>query len=89
MTQELVKFETYYKVKHGNRRLAWDHALGTAVLRGNFKAEPKDLSVSLYQALVLLLFNNEVELTFHEIKEQTLMGMCVLRMVFRVQISLI
>ena len=74
MTDELNKFSEFYKIKHGSHKLDWDHALGIATLRANFKAGPKELSVSLYQAAILLLFNETSEVPFREIKSQTSMG---------------
>ena len=34
----------------------------------------KELSVSLYQAVILMLFNDASELSFMDIKEQTRLG---------------
>lgn len=74
MQDDITKYATFYKSKHSGRKLDWDHALGTATLRGRFKNGEKELSVSLYQGVILLLFNEDSELTFQEIKEQTSMG---------------
>jgi cullin-4 len=74
MQAELTKYSAFYKAKHQGHKLEWDYALGTAELRARFKAGTKDLSVSLYQAVVLLLFNETTELLFTEILEQTRMG---------------
>lgn len=74
MTDELNNFSEFYKKEHGTRKLDWDHALGTATLRANFKAGPKELSVSLYQAIILILFNDLQEIPFRDIKSQTSMG---------------
>jgi len=71
MQADLSVYHRFYKSKHQNHRLDWDHALGTATLKARFRKGPKDLSVSLYQAIVLLLFNDEDELGFKTIKEQT------------------
>ncbi|KAG5641761.1 hypothetical protein DXG03_004273 [Asterophora parasitica] len=71
MQEELTKYAIYYKARHAGHVLDWDHALGTATLKGRFNAGPKELSVSLYQAVVLLLFNNATELHYPEILEQT------------------
>nr|VWP01822.1 Glutamyl-tRNA synthetase (EC [Ganoderma boninense] len=71
MQDDLSTFTQYYKAKHQGRTLDWDHALGTAVLRARFKAGEKELSVSLYQAVILLLFNEGEEFTYADIKEQT------------------
>ena len=74
MQAELTKYGEYYKSKHSGRILDWVHSLGTAILRARFKAGTKELSVSLYQAVVLLLFNETTEIPFVDIKEQTNIG---------------
>ena len=77
MQDDLSTFTRYYKSKHQGRTLDWDHALGTATLKARFKGGNKELSVSLYQAIILLLFNEEEELVYTDIKEQTRLGMLV------------
>ena len=75
MQAELTAYDAnYYQKKHPRRTLTWDHSLGTMTLKGRFKAAPKELSVSLYQGVVLLLFNDAAELSYEEIKEATLLG---------------
>ena len=74
MQAELTKYGEHYKSKHSGRILDWIHSLGTAILRARFKAGTKELSVSLYQAVVLLLFNETTEIPFVDIKEQTNIG---------------
>lgn len=74
MQEELTKYSDYYKGRHSGHKLDWDHSLGTATLKARFSAGVKELSVSLFQALVLLLFNESEDLPFGDIKEQTNMG---------------
>ena len=74
MQAELTKYGEHYKFKHSGRILDWIHSLGTAILKAQFKAGTKELSVSLYQAVVLLLFNEATEIPFVDIKEQTNIG---------------
>ena len=74
MQDDLTTFTEYYKAKHQGRTLDWDHALGTAVLKARFRAGEKELSVSLYQAVILLLFNDSESITYTDIKEQTNLG---------------
>ena len=74
MQAELTKYGEHYKSKHSGRILDWIHSLGTAILRARFKVGTKELSVSLYQAVVLLLFNETTEIPFVDIKEQTNIG---------------
>jgi cullin-4 len=68
-----MRYEQFYKTKHKNHTLYWDHALGTAALKARFDTGEKELTVSLYQAIVLLLFNEVDELTYTDILEQTRM----------------
>mmetsp|Transcript_37825 Transcript_37825/g.76981 ORF Transcript_37825/g.76981 Transcript_37825/m.76981 type:complete len:538 (-) Transcript_37825:251-1864(-) len=53
------RFETYYAAKYQGRRVSWQHALGNCIVRAKFPkiSAPRDLVVSLCQALVLLCFN--------------------------------
>ena len=74
MQADLTRYGEHYKSKHSGRILDWIHSLGTAILRARFKAGTKELSVSLYQAVVLLLFNEATEIPFMDIKEQTNIG---------------
>ncbi|KAI0662359.1 Cullin-domain-containing protein [Cubamyces menziesii] len=71
MQEDLADYTQFYKRKHQGRKLDWDHALGTATLRARFDAGEKELSVSLYQAVILLLFNEESTMSYADIKEQT------------------
>ncbi|EAU93657.2 Cullin-4B [Coprinopsis cinerea okayama7 len=71
MQDQLIKFTEYYKDQHQGRTLHWDPALGTVSLRASFKAGVKELSVSLYQAIILLLFNDQDDIPFKDIAEQT------------------
>ena len=72
MLEQLSSFTEFYKKKHGNRVLIWDHTLGNASVIGNFKGGKKELLVSLYQAIALLQFNENVgEIGYNEIKVAT------------------
>ncbi len=77
MQEDLRRYVLFYKTKHQGHKLDWDHSLGTASLRARFKAAEKELSVSLYQAVVLLLFNEGEQIPFAEIKSQIRMGTSV------------
>ncbi|KAH9850620.1 Cullin-domain-containing protein [Lenzites betulinus] len=71
MQDDLIAYTEFYKKHHQGHKLDWDHALGTATMRARFKAGEKELSVSLYQAAMLLLFNEEPTITYADLKEQT------------------
>ncbi|CAH0405175.1 unnamed protein product [Chilo suppressalis] len=64
-------FAKFYLAKHSGRKLQWQHTLGHCVLRAHFAQGNKELQVSLFQALVLLLFNDGDNLSFEEIKANT------------------
>eukprot|EP00775_Hariotina_reticulata_P012777 gene12777-12905_t len=66
-----TSFKEFYSKQYSTyRQLAWQHSLSTAMLKANFPKGSKELSVSLLQALVLLLFNDADELSYEAIKEQ-------------------
>ncbi|KAG6909083.1 hypothetical protein DXG01_002064 [Tephrocybe rancida] len=73
MQTDLTAYASYYKERHSGHTLDWDHALGTVTLSGRFKPAKKELTVSLYQAVVLLLFNDNTEWRYPDILEQTRM----------------
>lgn len=77
MQDQLTAYSEFYKTRHKGHKLNWDHALGTATLKARFNAGQKELSVSLYQAVILLLFNNVTELSYTDIMDHTRMGTCV------------
>nr|CAG4651613.1 EOG090X01NX [Triops cancriformis] len=64
-------FNKFYLGKHSGRKLQWQPTLGHCVLRANFPQGFKELQVSLFQTLVLLLFNETDEMTFDEVKDAT------------------
>ncbi|KAH9963578.1 Cullin-4B [Russula dissimulans] len=79
MQKELDLFAAFYNEKHQGHKLEWNHALGTVSLRARFAAGRKELSVSLYQAVVLLLFNDMEEIPFSDVKLHTGIEDAVLR----------
>ncbi|KAL9606794.1 MAG: hypothetical protein Q9179_000001, partial [Wetmoreana sp. 5 TL-2023] len=67
-------FEQHYKVKHSGRRLAWKHSLAHCQLKANLPKGNKELVVSSYQAVVLLLFKDRLvnnEVPYNEIQAAT------------------
>jgi cullin-4 len=51
-------FELHYKSKHTGRKLDWKHALAHCQMRAKFSKGVKELVVSSFQAIILLLFND-------------------------------
>uniref|UniRef100_A0A8D2D937 Cullin family profile domain-containing protein n=1 Tax=Sciurus vulgaris TaxID=55149 RepID=A0A8D2D937_SCIVU len=70
---EMVKlqeiFKTFYLGKHSGRKLQWQSTLVHCVLKAEFKEGKKELQVSLFQTLVLLMFNEGEEFSLEEIKQ--------------------
>ncbi|NXU56631.1 CUL4A protein, partial [Turnix velox] len=75
LNSEMIKlqevFKTFYLGKHSGRKLQWQTTLGHAVLKADFKEGKKEFQVSLFQTLVLLMFNEGDEFSFEEIKMAT------------------
>ena len=74
MVQYLEAFKLFYLNKHSGRKLQWQPSLGHCVLKACFTQGDKELQVSLFQALVLLLFNGSEKQVFTEIKTATGIG---------------
>lgn len=71
------KYEAHYKGKHSGRKLEWKHALAHCQLRAAFPKGNKELVVSSFQAIVLLLFNGrqpDERVTYEFLKAGT--GLC-------------
>eukprot|EP01112_Ceratiomyxa_fruticulosa_P022104 TRINITY_DN8006_c0_g2_i1.p1 TRINITY_DN8006_c0_g2~~TRINITY_DN8006_c0_g2_i1.p1 ORF type:complete len:753 (-),score=129.64 TRINITY_DN8006_c0_g2_i1:148-2406(-) len=60
-------FKRFYLMKHGGRKLQWNNSLGHCVLQASFPAGRKELQVSLFQATVLMLFNENATLGYKDI----------------------
>ena len=55
--ESINDFDLHYKAKHTGRKLTWKHALAHCQLRASFPNGNKEIVVSSFQAIVLLLFN--------------------------------
>jgi cullin-4 len=66
-------FKKFYLSKHSGRRLTWQNSLGFCVVRANYPLGKHELSVSLFQAVTLVQFNDGPAegLSFKEIQEAT------------------
>jgi cullin-4 len=64
-------FMDFYLSKHQGRRLVWHNSLGTCVIKAKFDGGAKELSVSLFQAAVLSLFNDTDTMSFKDIATAT------------------
>ncbi|KAJ9475483.1 putative Cell division control protein 53 (putative) [Pseudozyma hubeiensis] len=69
------RFEAFYQKRNSGRRLHWQHSLGTLSITTQFgKAGVKELHVSTFQAIVLMLFNkleSGQKLSYNDIRTQT------------------
>ncbi len=57
--------------KHSGRRLTFQNSLASCVLRAHFPKGKKELALSGFQGVVLLLFNEADVLSFTQIQELT------------------
>ncbi|KAF8413568.1 hypothetical protein HHK36_001559 [Tetracentron sinense] len=64
-------FKEFYLSKYSGRRLMWQNSLGHCVLKAEFPKGKKELAVSLFQTVVLMLFNDAQKLSFQDIKDST------------------
>ncbi|XP_072951479.1 cullin-4 [Typha angustifolia] len=64
-------FKEFYLSKYSGRRLMWQNSLGQCVLKAEFPKGKKELAVSLFQTVVLMLFNDAQKLSFQDIKDST------------------
>jgi len=72
MLNDMEIFKKFYLGKHSGRKLQWQPSLGHCLLKARFrKGVVKELQVSQFQTLVLLLFNEKDEWSFDDIKIST------------------
>jgi cullin-4 len=58
VARHIEKYDRHYKHKHSGRKLAWKHALAHSIVKAQFHKGMKELLVSAFQAIVLVLFND-------------------------------
>eukprot|EP00170_Pyropia_yezoensis_P002645 contig_11091_g2649 len=64
-------FKQFYVGKHSRRKLTWQYSNASTTVRARFPTADKLLSLSLYQTVVLLLFNDADELSMEDISSAT------------------
>lgn len=66
-------FNKFYTMKHNGRHLIWINTHGSCVVRTpfSFKSGKIELTASVFQVVVLLLFNDTEKMTYNEIKSAT------------------
>ena len=71
LPQEMIdgveQFKEFYEQNTKHRKLGWVYALGTCLIKANFDAKPIELSLSTFQASLLLLFNTGTASCFQAI----------------------
>ncbi|KAL9106133.1 MAG: hypothetical protein Q9227_008781 [Pyrenula ochraceoflavens] len=74
ISKSMLNFEQHYKAKYQGRKLTWKHALSHCQLRAKFPKGNKEIVVSGFQAIVLLLFNDVADgssLSYEDIQAST------------------
>lgn len=64
-------YKRFYLTKHDGRKLSWQHMDGSCTVKGRFPKGDKILALSLYQTIVLVLFNDVDEMSYSNILEAT------------------
>eukprot|EP01132_Coremiostelium_polycephalum_P004709 gene4709-5881_t len=64
-------FKKFYTQKYQGRVLQWQNSVSHCVLKANFPLGKKEIFVSLFQTLILFLFNDRDEISYREIKDTT------------------
>jgi len=60
-------FKQFYMSKHTGRKLQWQHTLAHCTVKASFPKGNKELTLSLFQTIVLLLFNGEERWSYSDI----------------------
>ncbi|KAJ6261945.1 Cullin-4A [Drechslerella dactyloides] len=72
VAQYMEAYHRFYTSKHKGRKLAWQNALAHCVIKANFPKGKKELAMSAFQAVVLLLFDDDKKpLSYEYIKSST------------------
>ncbi|KAK3844857.1 MAG: cullin-4B [Linnemannia gamsii] len=66
-------FKEFYLSKHKGKRLNWQTSLGHSVVKAYFPLGTKELQLSLFQAIIVLLFNDvgDSSLSYKDIKQMS------------------
>ena len=75
---EMIKcveaFKKFYSTCTKQRKLTWLYSMGTCNVVCKFDAGPKEMLVTPYYAILLLLFNNSQKVSYLDIKSQLNLG---------------
>lgn len=64
-------FGEFYLNKHSGRGLSWHNSLGQCMLKARFASGVKELQVSLTQCVVLLMFQDQDEIAYPDLRKGT------------------
>lgn len=71
LPQELLAYQEHYKHvysgKHPRRKLTWQHSDGSCSVTARFPKGTKILSLSLYQTVIVMLFNESEQMSYNSI----------------------
>lgn len=70
----IEKYEQHYKSKHSGRKLDWKHHLAHCQMKANFPKGKKEIVLSCFQAIVLLLFNGvslDEQISYEQLRAET------------------
>ena len=71
LQSSIDQFTSWYSTLHKNRQLSWRWQLATVTISARFPSGKYEVGVSLFQAVVMLQFNDEDTLDFKELKART------------------
>jgi cullin-4 len=71
MALTLENFDKFYNQNFNGRKLNWQHSLSSLNLKANYPKAYKEFQVSVDQGVVLLLFNENEELTYQNILDNS------------------
>eukprot|EP00056_Hartaetosiga_gracilis_P003243 m.61283 g.61283 ORF g.61283 m.61283 type:complete len:737 (-) comp11383_c0_seq7:137-2347(-) len=67
----MEKFSTFYTKKYNGRKLIWLHNLGTIDMKSTFGKKRIEFHSTVFQTIVLLMFNENQTITTTEVEAQT------------------
>jgi hypothetical protein len=71
LENNISSFESFYGNQYSGRRLLWQWNLTRGEIRMNHLDRNYELQVSLYQMIILILFNQDVPLSISDIVNQS------------------
>lgn len=65
------RFEEYYKMLHSGRHLIWTAGIGDCEVRSLIYQKPYSFNMTVYQAVIISMFNENASYTFKDLSEAT------------------